>query len=913
METCPESTVLIQWLNGALPTPDTQQIEKHIESCDVCHEKLLNLTDDYLLQPPPNPDELLGDRNTYTNEPHFRSMRERVARSVARMKSESPDQEPESGNGNLKNIIDVSVSAEERETMDANVASTHNSGPGEQVLTKTVSANSVRINGFLLEAHIGSGGFAHVFRAWEKKLARPVAIKLLDENRINARNRHRFLREAKAASSVRSPHVVQVLTSGEAENGHPFIAMELVEGDTLAQWIADRSKSLDARSIEQGVKLLEQVCRGVQAVHDANLIHRDIKPGNIFVDSSSSTAKLGDFGLIRILDEDTVTLTRAAELAGTPAYMSPEQTMANSELDATSDVYGLGASLYQTLTGQSPFRGSSVSILKQVNESQPLPPRQLNEHVSKDLETICLKALEKEPRRRYQSAMAMAQDLSAAIDGRPIVARPISGFEKLLRWAKRNRALASVAALLVFSLAAGTISSTALWLNSAYHANVASDRFAALSKSESSLRESESMLKDREATLRKSQAEMRESVRRMVSNTFSKHSSYLGLSGPDRIVMMRQLGVTYRTIFDESPNDIDSVREIVADLARATEFGLELAMYTAVPDLVDNNRMFADRLAEFPDLNESDRALVALVYNQSGEIAQIQNDVESAAEFYLKAQSLTSENETGDNESFLQHLRATKSLFGLNQDDSESIAGLQTLLADISEIRGREPELPAAWMTEHASILKKLASLHNGKEKIAFRELRSGVYRSFIDDSAALGRETFWYQRNAIVNDTFTAIEYLKIRDVENAKIVLHDAIDRQKELLEVYPRIVQFRADLYEMLVIAGNIEWNPESPELAMEYWADALAEFEVSLKINAKDNLVRRRFAQVLQMVAERHAQVQAIDDSLACLEKAEIQMRVVIESPIEPERKEADIAVLEKIVQRREQLATTASSR
>ena len=376
--------------------------------------------------------------------------------------------------------------------------------------------------------------------------------------------------------------------------------------------------------------------------------------------------------------------------------MSPEQTMANSELDATSDVYGLGASLYQTLTGQSPFRGSSVSILKQVNESQPLPPRQLNEHVSKDLETICLKALEKEPRRRYQSAMAMAQDLSAAIDGRPIVARPISGFEKLLRWAKRNRALASVAALLVFSLAAGTISSTALWLNSAYHANVASDRFAALSKSESSLRESESMLKDREATLRKSQAEMRESVRRMVSNTFSKHSSYLGLSGPDRIVMMRQLGVTYRTIFDESPNDIDSVREIVADLARATEFGLELAMYTAVPDLVDNNRMFADRLAEFPDLNESDRALVALVYNQSGEIAQIQNDVESAAEFYLKAQSLTSENETGDNESFLQHLRATKSLFGLNQDDSESIAGLQTLLADISEIRGREPELPAA-------------------------------------------------------------------------------------------------------------------------------------------------------------------------------------------------------------------------
>jgi len=904
METCPETRVLIQWLNGSIALSETEQIEEHIESCDMCQKKLRDLTDDFSLQQP-NPEKFF-QQDSFTNEPHFQSMRENLSRKVSIIK---PDPSNRDGfddvEGQIKSLARVSIAPDALETIDANAASTQNSGKNKLATSESVSIESMHIDGFLLEDHIGTGGFAHVFKAWEKSLARPVAIKLLDKNRINARNRHRFLREAKAASSVRSPHVVQVLTSGEADNGQPFIAMELVDGDTLSQWIAKRSGTLDVQSIEQGVKLLEQICQGVQAVHDAKLLHRDIKPGNIFVDSNSSVAKLGDFGLIRILDEDTVTLTRAAELAGTPAYMSPEQTVPNSDLDSTSDVYGLGASLYQVLTGQPPFRGSSVSILKQVNESQPLPPRQLNEHVSKDLETICLKALEKEPHRRYTSADAMAQDLSATLDGRPISARPVTGFEKLIRWAKRNRALASVVALLFISLLAGTISSTALWLNSAYHADVANDRYMALAESEDSLRESES-------TLKNNRAEMREAVRGMVSNTFAKHSSYLGLSGPDRVVMMRQLGVTYRAIFEESPDDIDSVREIVSDLAMATEFGLELVMYTAVPDLVDNNRVFADRLAEFPDINENDRALVALVYNQSGEIKEIQKDLASATEFYLTAQELSSEHELNSNENFLQHLRATKALHDLSDNGQEAIAGLTVLLADIKEIRDREPDLDAAWMIEHSSILKKLASRHKGKEKITLRKERSRVIKSFIDHSATLGRETFWYQRNAIVNDTFTAIEHLKIGDVENGRTILHAAIDRQKELLEVYPRIVQFRADLYEMLVIAGNIEWNPESSELAMEYWSDAITEFEVSLNINAKDNLVRRRFTQILQMVAERHAQLQAVDNSLECLEKAEIQMHVVIESPIEPERKDADKAVLDRIVQRREQLATTASN-
>lgn len=149
---------------------------------------------------------------------------------------------------------------------------------------------------------------------------------------------------------------------------------------------------LDNVSIRQSVELVVQASRGAEALHQAGLVHRDIKPGNIFVSeatvNSKPTAKLGDFGLVQILDSDTVTLTRAAETTGTPAYMSPEQSDFVTEVDSRSDVYSLGATLYHVLTGQTPFRGSSLAILRQVSEVEPTKPRQLNESVSHDLETI---------------------------------------------------------------------------------------------------------------------------------------------------------------------------------------------------------------------------------------------------------------------------------------------------------------------------------------------------------------------------------------------------------------------------------------------------------------------------------------------------------------------------------------------
>lgn len=487
MEKCPGTQQLLQWLNGQMDEPDSSQLAIHVADCDDCKAQLDRLTDSETLKPPGGKHKL--DEATFTDEPHFKSLQKALPQRIGKLRSVQPRSGDE--RGDLQNSLqqyDEEESQAAIGTVDANVGATLPMSQLE-ISSRTQDAideslqQSFADEGYFIEGLIGRGGFAHVFQAWEKSLERSVAIKVLDRSRFDHRNKHRFLREAKTASSIDSPNVVRVLTSGETSNGRPFIVMELVQGQSLSQWVQDQfdSNEMDTDSIRQGASLLIQGCHGAQAVHNAALVHRDIKPGNIFVDPESLTAKLGDFGLARILNNDTVTLTRAEELAGTPAYMSPEQTVANGNVDSLSDVYSLGASLYQVLTGQPPFRGSSLSILKQVNEVQPVAPSLLNENVSKSFDTICLKALDKEPKRRYASAQDLALDLQKAIDGEPIDARPITRFQKLTRWARTNRALATTLGLLFVSMLAGTIVSSAMWYRAALAEKQAvDDRDAAL-------------------------------------------------------------------------------------------------------------------------------------------------------------------------------------------------------------------------------------------------------------------------------------------------------------------------------------------------------------------------------------------------------------------------------------------------
>src|SRR5882724_7700766 len=257
----------------------------------------------------------------------------------------------------------------------------------------------------LLE-EIGRGGQGVVFRARQKRLNRTVALKVISLGQWASKaHLKRFRREAEAAASLDHPCIVPIHEVGERA-GSCYFSMKFVEGGQL-----DEVARREPMPIRRAVELMAKVARTVHYAHEHGILHRDIKPGNILVDAKGEP-QLTDFGLARLVETES-TVTRTLEVLGTPSYMAPEQAAANNaQLTSATDVYGLGAVLYQLLTRQPPFAGGTTyETIKLLLDTEPRPPRLLNPKVDRDLSTICLKCLEKDPQRRYPSALALAEDL----------------------------------------------------------------------------------------------------------------------------------------------------------------------------------------------------------------------------------------------------------------------------------------------------------------------------------------------------------------------------------------------------------------------------------------------------------------------------------------------------------------------
>ncbi len=301
---------------------------------------------------------------------------------------------------------------------------------------------------------LGEGGMGRVYKALDSVLARPVALKILQ--RTGGQNLDRFFNEARAQARVEHPHVAKVYAVGEAE-GLPFIAMQYVEGTTLKE-------ATGKLGLDEKLQLLVQVCEGVHAAHRLGIIHRDLKPGNVMIEKTSDGAwhaVVLDFGLAWM--PEATALTQAGQTVGTPQYMSPEQAR-GQPLDRRSDVYALGVTAYEFICGRAPFEGDqALDILRKATETEPPAPRSLVPSLPKDVETIILKALEKNPAQRYDSAKAMAEDLGRYLDGEPISAQPLSRAGRAKKWVRRHRVLASVVgASLATLLIVGGFSAAAL-------------------------------------------------------------------------------------------------------------------------------------------------------------------------------------------------------------------------------------------------------------------------------------------------------------------------------------------------------------------------------------------------------------------------------------------------------------------
>ncbi|MGL6073357.1 MAG: protein kinase domain-containing protein [Fimbriiglobus sp.] len=312
---------------------------------------------------------------------------------------------------------------------------------------------------YRIEETIGTGGMGIVYRATDTTLNRSVAVKVL-MSALDPESAARFVREVQAAARVQHDHIVQVFAAFDPPGGPAHLVMELVDGPTLREASA-KARGLDSR---RSAEVVAQIADALAAVHAAGLVHRDVKPANVLLDQATGRAKLADFGLARVSESSH--LTRLGVLVGTPVYMAPEQLRNPATAGPLADVYGLGVTLYETLTGTEPFRGSLELLLAQVLTDEPIPPSRLNPTIPRDLNTICLKAMSKDPTSRYPTAAEMRDDLRRWLAGEPILARPLSWVQRSRRSISRSPVIAGLVLSLALGVITYVVSVTWLWLDS---------------------------------------------------------------------------------------------------------------------------------------------------------------------------------------------------------------------------------------------------------------------------------------------------------------------------------------------------------------------------------------------------------------------------------------------------------------
>jgi WD40 repeat protein len=312
------------------------------------------------------------------------------------------------------------------------------------------------IPGYEMLRELGRGGMAVVYWAWQERLHRGVALKMiLSGAHAGPQELARFRTEAEAVARLQHPNVVQIYDVGQHE-GQVYLALEHVDGPSLARALA--GIPWPAR---RAAELAQTLARAVHHVHQQGIVHRDLTPANVLL-TRAGVPKVSDFGLAKILVGSGPTLTHTGAFLGTPSYAAPEQAAGETRrVGPATDVYALGAILYEMLTGRPPFKAeTALATLAQVQTQEPVSPSRLQPGVPRDLTTICLKCLHKEPRKRYDSALALAEDLRRFLAGEPIRARPVGRAERLWRWSRRNPVVATLVAavvVLLVTLTAGAL------------------------------------------------------------------------------------------------------------------------------------------------------------------------------------------------------------------------------------------------------------------------------------------------------------------------------------------------------------------------------------------------------------------------------------------------------------------------
>jgi eukaryotic-like serine/threonine-protein kinase len=654
----------------------------------------------------------------------------------------------------------------------------------------------------------------------------------------------RFKIEAEAIAHLQHPNIVQVYEIGEADDC-PYFSLEFVDGINLQAKIA-----ATPQGAAETARLMQQICQGVDAAHKRGVLHRDLKPANVLL-TKDNIPKITDFGLAKRIEEKDVGQTRTGAILGTPSYMAPEQAMGRAkEVGPAADIYSLGAVLYDMLTGRPPFRGETVmDTLNQVQKLEPLPPRDLVPKVPLDLQTICLKALEKDPNKRYATAGEMADDLRRFLAGEPILARPTPAWERAAKWVKRRPALAT--AISVSSVALITILTVGgLWLNTE-RLQAAERELAAKDRADQ-----QAEIAGQKEALATAEINRREEAERL-QGLADKHFKQARTAVNEMLYKIggRELRFDPGTELVRR-SLVNKALEFYMDLLKDRDTDPSLRAETAEADFLVGN--------VFRDLGQLDDSIkhFRLALQRYGEL-QKENPTKKGNRFGVAAATMEiafTEQMQGQSQESEKTYRQALEFFGPLAEDfpKESIyrddtASIYDNLGSIFASQGRFKEAEASFdkaltirnalMAEgfnDAELRKRMARLQGNRAALLVKMDRLAEAERCLlasrDIAKTLSKEAPFdpdYARDWAASCLNLAICYGKLTKWQAAADALREAIGILDELKTDYPRTPIFGQELgrahYELGMVHGNagqIQHAQEEFEKAAEIQRQVLA---------------------------------------------------------------------------------------
>ena len=708
---------------------------------------------------------------------------------------------------------------------------------------------------YVLLDEVGRGGMGVVYRARQISLNRLVALKMIASGEFAGPNEiQRFRTEAEAAAKLDHPGIVPVYEFGESKGRH-FFSMALVEGNSLRERI-QREGPLSA---SVAARMVKQMAEAIDYAHEQEIVHRDLKPSNVLM-AGDDSPRISDFGLAKQLAALSGS-THSGQILGSPSYMSPEQARGAANVDQRADIYGLGGVLYFILTGRPPFQAASVAqTLRLVCDVDPVMPRSLNPAIPRDLETIVIKCLQKEPGRRYGSARELAADLQSFLSGQPIQARPVSRLERTVMWARRRPGVASLLALLFVAMLAGTTISTYF----------AVERQMALNESQAEFERAESALDDLRDSIGQfvevvgteellQEERFRPVLKRLLAHALRQYEAYIEEHAGSQ-------DAETRAEIARSLRGIGKIHEFSGDVEesiRAYEesIGLQNELVQAYPANAEYRHVLSDTHLKLGEMlramGQSEAAqasfetglnLLTELVKQVPQEGDYQRDL-ALSHSALGVLFLRTGRPEEALESGQESIRIFEQLLKAHPDVIDYRSAMATSLGDFSIAlleNGKRDE--AIGVSQRALQLRKdLATESPETDKylfeLAISRTNYGNLLAATDNEAALAQYgdalelmTSLVEKNPTVTiyradaarlHNAIGVIYKNQNELERSISKIEAALELQEQLAREHPKVVRYSYDLAGRMSNLGNTYKRLDQPE-------DALGAFEGALDI-------------------------------------------------------------------------------